>query len=967
MADGDSLGALLTRLRGRAGLSQEQLADRSGVSAQAISDIERGTTLHPRAGTLHRIAAGLGLDAAGLERLVTRGRRGPAPDGAIPGSVPAGHPDEIFAATSLGQAVSYLRTRLGLTPAELGELSGLSTRTIADIEAGRRARVQPANGVRLAAALRLDGAARERFLQLASGLIVPDRVRLGATAPAGFTGRAQELAIIAALLSDHQLVNLYGPGGVGKTTVAKAVLSILAKPCASLFLADIPAGEDLPRAIAQISRIDESAGESWVNQLSPLLPPGSVLLLDNLEHLRRVPEAMQEILSSRPDITVLATSRKTIGLTVAHELEIRPLGMAEACQLFLTAAEAAGRPVQVSPVIGVIERICTRLDRLPLTITLAAQWTRIMTPRDVLARLDSPAKVLRSPDSWPGGNISGLDARHTAITLTVGWSLALVSGPAQELFCGMATYPAPWPLDLAEAILPGTDVLSALGELVEARLVSAEADETGRAVYSMLQTVSDAGHAQLAADPVLADQVQERHAAHLLARARQIRPRFGTADHAAAMADGDQLALHMEAALRYLISADDRRAISLVAAWWRYWKERGRYRSGLTLVSGALRMPEEQDGKTHDTAEAQYGAAVLAYLAGENERAANLGKDALACFRRLGDASGIGNLMSLIGMMELHGGRPDRALELFQHGLREVDDKAAPRAYATLLANIAPVHAALGDLPAAREAAGNAAARFQVLGDTGAVANQLGNLGSWTARAGDLDRAAELLRECRDLQAAAGDISSLTEAYLGLAQVHVIRGDAAAARADLDEARRLDASTDDAWGDALADAIAAQVAVLVGDMLTARSLARAAMRKGETITYQPAVVGAALAEASAAAWTGDRWGALAAVRAGLAQSAQADEAMVISLALIAVAVHMDGSGPATADAGLLELEQDIRQWASTSAGRPYAIAALASRRRGLTLAHTRLDSALAPIATVRARAVALCPSGAAAG
>lgn len=357
---------------------------------------------------------------------------------------------------------------------------------------------------------------------------------------------------------------------------------------------------------------------------------------------------------------------------------------------------------------------------------------------------------------------------------------------------------------------------------------------------------------------------------------------------------------------------------------------------------------------------------MLAYLAGENEQATNLAQDALARFRRLGDAPGIGNLMSLIGMMELHGGRPDRALELFQHGLREVDDKAAPRTYATLLANIAPVHAALGDLPAAREAASEAAGRFQVLGDTGAVANQLGNLGSWAARAGDLDRAAELLRESRDLQAAAGDISSLIEAYLGLAQVHVIGGDAAAARADLDEARRLGASTDDAWGDALADAIAAQVAVLVGDMVAARSLARAATRKGEAINYQPAIVGAALAEASAAAWTGDRWGALAAVRAGLVQSAQADEALVVSLALIAVAVHMDGNGPATADAALLEIERDIRQWASTPAGRPYAIATLASRRRGLTLARARLDRALAPIAAVRTRVMALCSSGAAA-
>jgi transcriptional regulator with XRE-family HTH domain len=57
---GDSLAERIVRFRVQAGLSQEQLAVAAGVSAQAISDIERGITLHPRAGTIHRVADGLG-------------------------------------------------------------------------------------------------------------------------------------------------------------------------------------------------------------------------------------------------------------------------------------------------------------------------------------------------------------------------------------------------------------------------------------------------------------------------------------------------------------------------------------------------------------------------------------------------------------------------------------------------------------------------------------------------------------------------------------------------------------------------------------------------------------------------------------------------------------------------------------------------------------------------------------------
>lgn len=960
MEEGDSLATLLIRLRVQAGLSQEQLAAAANVSAQTISDIERGTTVAPRVSTIGRIAAGLGLDAALTRQLSSlRAQAGNTARGEESGTALQVRGDQVdgtFVATNLGQAVTYLRTRLGLSGTELGRRSRLSARTIADIEAGRRKRVHPANAISLADALELTNEPRAWFMTLASGTTVPDAMRLGAAEPAGIAGREQELAAVLALLEDHRLVSLTGSGGVGKTTLAEAVLAALDRPCVSMFLADVPAGEDLARAIALIGRFDEHAGADWMGQFGPLLPCDSVLLLDNLEHLRRGPTVIKEILSSRPDVTLLATSRTTIGLADACELQIRPLRLAAACRVFRAASDQAGRPIPES-MPEVIEQICDRLDRLPLAITLAARWTRLMTPQEILARLDKPAQILRSSGAGPGG--LGADVRHAAITHTVGWSLALISESARALFRGLTAYPAPWPLDLIEAIRPAADVLGALDELVQARLVTRTADAPGGTRYTMLQTVGDVGREELAADPGLTGLVLEGHAAHLLNRAKQIAPQLVTQDRAAALATGDQLALHVEGALRHLIDAGDQRAISLVASWWRYWKERGRYRGGLALITESLRTVAVTEPR--DTAEAVYGAAALSYLAGVIQQSADLAADALARFQRLGDASGIGNLMSLIGMMELHGGRTREALDWYQRGLREVDDKAAPRVYAVLLANIAPVYAALDDLPAARAAANEAAARFQVLGDNGAAAGQLGNLGLWAARAGDRERAAELMHESRDLLMASGDFTNLIDAHLDLVKLHVDGGDAASAKAELDAARQLGRMADDTWGDALADALAAQIAVLTGDMTAARSLARVAMRKGETIAYQPAMVGAAVAEASAAAWSNDPGGALAAVRAGLAQSAQADEAAIVSLALIAAAVLMEGAGPATVDADLLALEQEVRLWASSPGGRPYAIAALAARRRGFSLTDARPPGSLPPIAGVRARALALCP------
>ncbi len=47
----------------RAGLSQEELAERAGISTRSVSDIERGRQLRPFPGTVRRLAEGLGLDA----------------------------------------------------------------------------------------------------------------------------------------------------------------------------------------------------------------------------------------------------------------------------------------------------------------------------------------------------------------------------------------------------------------------------------------------------------------------------------------------------------------------------------------------------------------------------------------------------------------------------------------------------------------------------------------------------------------------------------------------------------------------------------------------------------------------------------------------------------------------------------------------------------------------------------------
>src|SRR5262245_22808134 len=64
-----SFASLLRRYRVAAGLSQEALADRAGISLRGLSDLERGRSGAPRRHTLRQLSDALKLSEAGRAAL----------------------------------------------------------------------------------------------------------------------------------------------------------------------------------------------------------------------------------------------------------------------------------------------------------------------------------------------------------------------------------------------------------------------------------------------------------------------------------------------------------------------------------------------------------------------------------------------------------------------------------------------------------------------------------------------------------------------------------------------------------------------------------------------------------------------------------------------------------------------------------------------------------------------------------
>jgi len=105
---------LLRQHRLAAGLTQEALADRAGLSVRGIADLERGARRYPHFDTLHRLAQALELDPAGRVALLTAGQRPAQPDPAGATAAPQhrcdscgrGNPPDAGFCVECGQALA---------------------------------------------------------------------------------------------------------------------------------------------------------------------------------------------------------------------------------------------------------------------------------------------------------------------------------------------------------------------------------------------------------------------------------------------------------------------------------------------------------------------------------------------------------------------------------------------------------------------------------------------------------------------------------------------------------------------------------------------------------------------------------------------------------------------------------------------------------------------------------------------
>ena len=171
-------------------------------------------------------------------------------------------------------------------------------------------------------------------------------------------GRESLLERLAAVLGEHRLVTLVGPGGVGKTSVGLELARRIADryPDGVKLVELVAVGDEDATLEAVATAIDvhfrrgSSIGDAIIETLRLRR---SLVVLDNCEHLvEAVASLAGRIVREAPGVSIVATSREPLGLAGEQVWSVDPLSTGDA------AAEAlAGGGLDSAPAVALfVER-----------------------------------------------------------------------------------------------------------------------------------------------------------------------------------------------------------------------------------------------------------------------------------------------------------------------------------------------------------------------------------------------------------------------------------------------------------------------------------------------------------------------------------------------------------------------------------------------------------------------------------
>jgi tetratricopeptide (TPR) repeat protein/DNA-binding XRE family transcriptional regulator len=785
--DVSAFGVRLCACRQSAGLSQEELAARSGLSIRALSNLERGRTRWPHPDSVHRLADALGL---------------------------CGKAREEFAAAADRRLISHWS----------GSLTAPHNRPLL-VDSGRTVPRQLPGSVR-----HFVGRKRELMALLRSrddtgtGSAAAQILALVGMAGVGKTALAVRWAhIVAGQFPDGQLyVNLRGYDSEQPMAAGDALAGFLRA-------LGVP-GPDVP-----------SDTEECAAMYRSLLAGRRILVL--LDNARRV-EQVRPLLPGSPGCVTLVTSRDALAGLVARDgavrLDLSLLPPAEATELLRALI---GDRVDACP--DAAEALAARCAWLPLALRLAAELaaarpaaslreldTELADQEQRLDRLDAdgdPRTAIRAVFSWSYRHLEPDAARaFRMLSLATGtdvdrFAAAAVIGGASERASQLvdqlrrahllqATVPGRLSMhdllraygkELTAACDAAAERRSALTRLFDYYLQASAAamhtlfpiDVSGQPPVSTAAALPPTDHPAAARAWLDAERenlvLATAHAAahgwpcHAIRLASCLFRYFDVGGH---LAQAVTLHSHARGAARQLSdrAAEAAALTSLGVVSLR----QGRLRRAACHFRQAVRLCEEA-GDRGGEARALVDLGLVELRRGRYQQGRRLMELGAVAYRDVGDRSGEARALANLGILERHLDRCSQASQCLLQALAICRATGDRLSQAPVLTNLGLVDLQRGQYEQAVGRHRAALALFREAGNRNGEAHSLSNLGIAELRWSRYRDAKEHLRDASALFREISDAAGQAEALNGLGQLFLATGEPGQARAQYTAALEL--------------------------------------------------------------------------------------------------------------------------------------------------------------------------------
>lgn len=665
----------------------------------------------------------------------------------------------------------------------------------------------------------------------------PNNLILPSTA---IVGREREISEIEDLLLCNRLVTLTGIGGTGKTRLAQEiscrVLSQFSDGVFFIPLASVKNVEFVASEIANSLGVKESGGKSLIEMLKMFFAEKNLLLvIDNFEQIVSAAPVLDELLDAAPRLKMLTTSRALLHLNAEREFVVPPLALPgmdfganaerdfavmhsfkseaeenESVKLFVERARAIKSSFSLTEDNAqIIAEICRRLEGLPLAIELAAARIKILSPNQILDRLESRLKLLT-------GGAKNLPARQQTMRGAIEWSYDLLDAGERVLFERLSIFAGGFSVEAAEFACENPadderetiDILNSIISLVENSLLVQAETANGESRFRLLEIAREFALEKLEANGD-SESVRKKHAEFFLKLANKAEFQILSEEGEKWLDIVEEDYKNFRAAFFWAETADALTAIGLAGSLRDFWFFRSQLSEGREWFERALKIADDappvlrfklfsglgqaakhlgdyaaaqkalqtglvvarESKNLQQIAAANRGLAAVAKMQGDFAAAKKFYEEALPFSRQVNERFGIGSTLNSLGDLARFEDDFETARPLFYEALAISREIGVKQAIGCILNNLGAVAFALGDVQTAAAHFAESLKMTRELGEYITFSYSLDGFAALAVKRGEAERAAQLsgaaevLREARGFEIEPAD-RRFRDAYL---------------------------------------------------------------------------------------------------------------------------------------------------------------------------------------------------------